>query len=157
MDHKYTRDDFEEWLIFMDEYIDDFVSSLPTPERENLNYSPESLDVVERWLLIKYESNQTRIEAFRQKENRYRYMGAMCYVGETIRKNLGGIWNAHFDEPHYQYGELPIIESRAGAAICPLKLMNKAIEMRARHYLRQVLMPLIERGDFDRCVYVNLD
>ena len=124
----------------MDEYVDDFVSVLPQEKREKLDYSPESLDVVERWLLKRYPSNQARKEALRnEQEDKQLYMGAMCYVGETFRKNWGGIWNVHLNEPDYLYGILPVIEQKSGGVLCPAYLMSRAIDTRAGELLKILL------------------
>jgi hypothetical protein len=146
MDHKYTRDDFGTWLVFLDDYIDDFLAILPPEKRDKLDYLPKSLDVVEMWLLDQYPSNQAREERFKQQEHRHVFMGAMCYVGETIRRNLGGIWNIHLDEQGHPYEELPVIENfdQQGSTLCPAILMSQAIEKRVGVYISAGLLTWME-------------
>ena len=53
------KDDlFEVWLIHMDDAIEGLFNSIPKEVRSRLDYSPESLDLLEKWLLEKYSSVQ---------------------------------------------------------------------------------------------------
>lgn len=146
MSHEYTRNDFDQWLVFLDQYIEDFLSALPPQKREKLDYSPKSLDVVERWLLSQYPDNEVRKEAFQKEEHRHIFMGAMCYVGETFRKHLGGVWNIHLNDPSHLYEELPVIEGfdDQNSVLCPAVLMFQAIEKQAGVFLSAGLLTWIE-------------
>ncbi len=81
-----TRDDFEYWLSSMDDFLEFFLSQFPNSKRKILDYSPQSLDVVEAWILEHYPDTDSML-AVGESE---RVNAAACYVGETFRKAHGG-------------------------------------------------------------------
>ena len=47
---------FQYWLVEMDSALESFFKFLPTEMRTELDYTPASVDTLERWLLRKYET-----------------------------------------------------------------------------------------------------
>lgn len=129
-----TRDDFETWLASMDDFLEEFLLEFPEADRARLDYSRESLDLVEAWILRTYASSA---EAIRSTESQ-RVNRAACYVGEVFRKTLGCKWDIRLDDPKFVFHGLPIL---AGTRVstCPLTLVTAAASRRTSSFLQNVL------------------
>ncbi|SRR5258708_650270 len=133
-----TRDDFENWLIVFDEDLDRFLATLPVETRAPLDYSPESLDVLETWILKNYPNTDSILA----KDQMLILDGLTRYIGETYRKALGGIWTINLTDTKDAFYGLPILtkyESPLGVEICPVTLATASADRRTGHYLRTVL------------------
>ncbi len=141
MMNKITPDIFDGWLTFMDEYIEDFKSQLPKEVSAKINYTSDSLDVVENWILGQYATPKL---LFAEKQNTP-LSGIVCYVGETFRINLNGIWQLHSREPNHPFDGLPVIEgfSNNRISICPSNLLAESIKKRVGWYMRATLKTCI--------------
>jgi len=58
----YTQADFEEWIFFISDKMDYFTGDFAKEQGLTLDYTPESLDVLEHWLLGKYEKSMDLVE-----------------------------------------------------------------------------------------------
>lgn len=142
MNAEHTRREFDTWLVFLDDYIDEFRSGFSSDIKEKLDYSPFSLDIVEIWLMEKYSSSEMARTSLSIKDDLHIFMCAMSYVGETYRINLGGIWNIHLDRPDKTNGRLQVIErfNKENTALCPSLLMLSALDKRSASHMSTVLM-----------------
>lgn len=96
-----NEDLFEFWLMNMDEALDNFLKALPDNIRQCMNYSPNSLQVLEEWLLSKYSDTDVMLSMSESKL----VDGAARYIGEVFRKTLGGKWFVDLkDEKNAFYG-----------------------------------------------------
>lgn len=129
-----SRDDFECWLATMDDFLEEFLAEFPAAERARLDYSAESLDIVEAWILNTYPSS----EAAAAPTESQRLNRVACYVGEVFRKKLGTKWDIRLDDPSYVFYGMPIIVGRR-VDDCPLTLVTAAANRRTGKYLRTVL------------------
>ena len=50
----YTQDDFEDWIILIDFKMDYFTGEFAKEQNLKLDYSIESLDEIEGWILANY-------------------------------------------------------------------------------------------------------
>src|SRR5689334_3350326 len=98
-----TRDDFKYWLADMDDALERFFQFLPEPVRARLDYSPESLDALESWILARYPDTKAMLGP---SESRV-VDGLARYIGETYRKQIGGRWNIRLDDPKYAFYGIP--------------------------------------------------
>lgn len=138
-----TRENFEYWLADMDDALERFFWQVPDPIREKLDYSASSLDVLEQWLLERYPSTQAMlVPAESQILN-----GIARYVGETLRKTVGGRWNIQLDDPAYAFHGLPEITgfSERATPECPITLATAAADRRKGDYLRTIVEALKRR------------
>ena len=78
----------DDWLAYVQKAICYFGSSLPPEEQARLDYSPESLNIIEAWLLKRYEE----LDDLLHEPDRQLSAGAVLYIGETKRQNLEGSW-----------------------------------------------------------------
>lgn len=139
------REDFEHWLMSIDGFLADLFASLPDETRRKLDFSPESLNVVEAWILAQYPSSDAMV-----RSDASRTVNALaCYVGETIRKGLGGKWDIDLSDPDSAFFAVPIIVDPAGALApaCPLTLTTACANRRTGVYLKRVLDNYLRRKD----------
>jgi hypothetical protein len=132
-----TRDDFEYWLADMGDALDRFLESLPREIRSRLDYSIESLDALESWILSTYPDSKDMLPM----EESTRVGGAARYIGQTIRKNIGGHWDINLDRPHIAFYGIPIVTgfSPTPTPMCPLAMATSTANRRTGTYLRTIL------------------
>ncbi|TLV00041.1 hypothetical protein [Dyadobacter luticola] len=143
--NKVSRDHFECWLIEMDDALDSFIASFPESIRQGLNFSVESLDSLEEWLLNRYDNlSETKV-----KEEAMIIDGLARYVGETFRKALGGKWTIELDNPVYAYYRIPTLAGLGGRNLvaCPAALVTTAVDRRRGDFWRTVLTNYKNRLD----------
>lgn len=128
---------FRSWLLEMPHALDRFFAKLPEHVRRQLDFSPESLDVLEKWLLATF----TTVEELRAPEHKALWDGIGRYIGETYRRSLGGRWDIRFDDPKYIYFGVPQITgfSPHPTPICPHALSTVAIDWKEGSFLRTIL------------------
>ncbi|MBY5835535.1 hypothetical protein J3P71_30785 (plasmid) [Rhizobium leguminosarum] len=139
------KDDlFEVWLIHMDDAIQNLINSLPNELGSRLDYSPESLDSLEAWLLEKYSSV---LDALSEQSNTI-IDGASRYVGETLRKNLGGTWFINNTDEKLLYFGVPQLQNMRGQRIqiSPLAMVTTSLDRRRGTYLRMILANMANRA-----------
>lgn len=91
------EDWFQEWLKSRTDVLEKMFEKLP---QLNLDYSPESLIRLEKWLLEQYPSVEMIFEE-KEKSNLDAYI---TYVGEVFRRNLKGKWGVETDPKDVYYG-----------------------------------------------------
>lgn len=134
-----TRDDFEEWLAQMDERLDGLLGHLPSGVAEQLDYSPRSLDMLERWLLSQYPSTR----ALLADEAKVLLDEVVSYVGEVFRRTVGGVWAIDLKDPNNAYFQIPVLEKPGEWIICPVTLTGAAADRRTGRLFTQVLFNTI--------------
>jgi hypothetical protein len=138
------RDDFEVWLMDMDDAIDRFLDQVPPDVRLRLDFSAESLDVLEAWLLQRYPT----LDALLEESEKNILDGAARYVGQTLREHLGGRWDIALEDPQDVNYRLPILTGFQGqySALSPVTLVTAASDRRSGTYLRTVLQNIEKRA-----------
>lgn len=136
-----TRDDFEHWLFEMDDHLKEFIDILPTDISSKLDYSTGSLSFLEGWLLSKYGSVN---EILKESEKQTLDMVAR-YVGETFRKNLGGIWNIDLKNKKNVFYRMPVIEKLGSWTQCPITLVTASLDRRSGSFMTGVLNSIASR------------
>lgn len=100
-----SKDEFQQWVFDMDDALDAFRQRFPADQRARLDFSPESLDVVEKWILDRYPSTAAMLA-----DGEAETVDQLArYIGETFRKTLGGSWRMRQDDPDYVFHNLPIV------------------------------------------------
>ena len=82
----YTKENFEEWIILIDSKMEYFTDTFVKENNLKLDYSVESLDEIENWILVNYSEIKYLIGDTKILD----YL--TVYIGETFRKHLGGEW-----------------------------------------------------------------
>lgn len=127
---------FEEWLGHMPEALDNWMERLPKDLTEQLDYSVESLDILEEWLLHEFSDARSAVGG----ENFLMGDGAARYIGETIIKNFGGRWDMDVHDPNSLVFGTPCIRGfdKGGIPVVPLRLVVNALDKRQGGHFRSV-------------------
>jgi len=131
------REDFEFWLVDMDGAIERFLEEVPSAITRRLDFSPESLDALEAWILGRYPSAQTMLAP---TESRV-VDGLARYIGETFRKAIGGKWEIRLDDPRYVFHGIPQLTgfSERPTPVAPISLATASADRRTGKFLSSVL------------------
>lgn len=129
-----TKAEFESWLECLGNYIKELYKFEPILE-ENLDFSPSSLSIIESRLLVRFDS----IQDILKNENKQFLNACMVYVGETFRKNVGGIWQIELEDVNDAYYLLPVLKIPKAGIECPVTLVTAAIDRRNGKYMEKVL------------------
>jgi hypothetical protein len=137
-----TRDDFDYWVEYMDDAIDEFKKRLPPEVAGALDYSPGSLDVLEQWILQHYPSPQEVKAADLEIVD-----GAARYVGETFRRALRDhYWDIDLDNEKNVYFGRPVLTTKEKPTpISPLSLVTASADRRRGDFLSSLLKDLVDR------------
>jgi hypothetical protein len=103
-----TNDDFEYWVRDMDDRLSLLMDKLRREVSENLNYSPGSVTILERWLLSKYQL----VEDILKESQKQTLDQLSIYLGETFRKNVGGKWNIDLKNSKNVYFSIPVVQRK---------------------------------------------
>jgi hypothetical protein len=136
-------EEFDFWVFYMEDVLDDFLDWLPDDISKKLDFSLPSLDILEAWLLSLYPNIEAMLE-FGQSEI---VDASIRYVGKTYRKATDGVWDIILDEPDNAYYRLPILRDKNKNQVqdCPLSLTTASVDRRTGNYLRTVLQYQIEQ------------
>jgi hypothetical protein len=129
-------DQFQMWLMDMDEAIERFRHSVSDDVAQALDFTPESLVMLERVVLTKYSCVDEIIKPGEAKI----VDGMARYVGQVFRRKLGGKWMIDYsDEKNAFYG-LPQLVGMSGqrTQICPLTLVTASTDRRTGSFIRTV-------------------
>jgi len=132
-----TRSDqFQIWLIEMDNALERFIASAPQEVAAKLDGSIESLDVVEAWALSKYKSPQD----IRPAAETAFHDGAARYVGEIFRKHTDSKWSLDESDPkHLNFGVPALTGGKLKVGMAPLTLITALLDRRTGKYLSTIL------------------
>ncbi|MBE2320436.1 hypothetical protein DVA67_031020 [Solirubrobacter sp. CPCC 204708] len=122
---------FEDWLAGMDVLLDEFMHDLPDEVSAKLDYSLESLDVLEAWFLETYPS----IEALRADPSVANWDRATRYYGQVLIKHGGGHW-AH--NPHNGGGPPQLLGFAPLVPFVPMFLVSASTDRRTGIFLRTI-------------------
>jgi hypothetical protein len=138
-----TLDDFEHWLADMDDALDRFFAQLEPALRANLDYSVASLDALEAALLARYPDPDAMLAP-----GEVGFVdGAVRYIGETIRKQVGGTWRIRLDDPDYVFHGMPELAGFADRSSpeCPHSLATAAMDRRTGVYIGKIVAAMQRR------------
>ncbi|QEI09308.1 hypothetical protein FXN63_13600 [Pigmentiphaga aceris] len=139
------EDQFELWLMDMDDALERFHATVPGESAEKLDFSADSLKNVEAFILRSYE----RVEDLRKPSEVLVWDGLTRYVGETFRKNLGGIWFIDYSDKKNAFYGLPQLKNMRGqsAQICPMTLVSASVDRRRGDFIYTVFENIRKRGE----------
>jgi hypothetical protein len=94
-----NRDDFEYWIFNMSEEIEFLLNEVPSEVSNQLDFSVDSLEVLEFWILNQYANPEQMLMKTQTKI----VNSIACYIGETFRKNIGGKWDINFEDQKFVF------------------------------------------------------
>jgi len=138
-----TNDDFQLWVFNMDDELDAFKATLPVELAKWLDYSVESLTLLEAWILNRYPT----FEDTEKKEEAQVLDWLARYVGETFRKQIGGHWDIDLENKKNVYYGLPVITGfeEKPTPVCPLTLVTASTDRRTGDFISGVLERMKQR------------
>ncbi len=129
------------WLTIMPDTLM-YLSTLPREIRKKLDYSVDSLDVIEKYLMENYELAEMKLP-----ENKLAIDLFARYIGETFRKNLTDIiWEMEKKEGWFGYG-FPLLIKKDNKPCTPksvFSLLGGALDRKSGNYLSTILKNNIE-------------
>jgi hypothetical protein len=131
------QEQFQHWLMDMDDAIQRFIDSLPLDARSKLDGTDVSLEAVEAWLLTQYTSPRDAAAA----DQATFVDGAARYVGEIFRRRTGSKWGIKFTDPKDVFFGLPTLTggSIGATPICPLTMVTASTDRRTGNYFATIL------------------
>jgi len=134
-----TRDDFQRWLFDMDDSLEELFAYLPADVALAMDYTIDSLEAIEKWLLSKYETHQ-------QVKGDAEVLDMLSrYVGETIRKVCGGSWDIEQTNEKNAFYRIPVIKKPGAFAECPVTLVTASLDRRRGDYSAKVVRAMLKR------------
>lgn len=135
---------FKCWLKDIPNILDGFISRMPKEVADKLDFSMESLSIVEKRLLDSYQT----IEQIMFEEPFYILDGYAVYVGETFRKIIAShdphiCWQLVLEEDNVYYS-LPILDG-FNIIACPLSMVTASLDRRTGVYISSILNSVLER------------
>lgn len=123
----YTKESFESWLEEIPTKLKSITEDFATKNKLNLDFSIESLDALERWILKQYD-----VAVDLREEEEVLDLLAL-YVGETHIKHAGGEWyvdvenekSVYYQKLGVQYEEDGEVAFRSTRAICTACISRK--------------------------------
>lgn len=118
-------DAFQYWLFDMEGAIESFLEDLPGDIRSKLDFTADSLFVVGSMLSNRYEYIAEIADA---SEAEF-FDGVTRYVGQTIRRELGGRWAIETGDPMNAFYKLPQLIGckNQTVQVCPQKLATATL------------------------------
>lgn len=131
-----SQDEFEVWLFEMDDELDVFISETAAEIGNKLDFSEESLDILEDWMLARYKT----VDELMADSQKIIWDRIARYIGETIRKKYNLIWKIELQRPNDVYYGLPVMTDKKGKNNyeCPHSLATATVDRREKGYLRMV-------------------
>lgn len=142
-----SQDEFDGWLIAIPEIMKEWIQGLPIQISSKLDYSLDSLTVLEAWLLENFEKRDDKLPEglFLIAEP------AGYYVGEIVRKLVGGEWVIELTDKEYAYLGIPGIYGDnyfSNGPVYPVTWITTCVARRTGHYLSdRVNQQLKEKND----------
>ncbi|MBA4547456.1 hypothetical protein H1R82_05625 [Thermoactinomyces intermedius] len=133
----HSRDQFEEWLFFASDVLEDFTNELTYLE---LDYSPESLIRLEKWILERHPSPDSLVK----REKAEILDGMLRYVGEVYIKHLKAIWDVNLDDPQAVFYSMPIIRMPGNVIVSPFSEIVASSDRRWGDYIYKMFKNIRE-------------
>ena len=137
----YTQEDFQEWIFQIGFKMDYFTREFAEKEGLNLDYSMQSLDDLEAWILAHYEDHHALIADHKMLD----YL--TVYIGETFRKHLGGKWFIDLKNKKNVYYSMPVLTDpsyRGEVYIAPMTFATACISRKDGQYISRILKNNLE-------------
>ena len=94
-----TKEQFQTWLSALPDQIEQLTKRVLADTGQKLDYTPASLLVLEQWLLNQYPN----LEYVYEIGEYFIMYAAGGYIGESIRRHVGGEWTIELKDKTYAY------------------------------------------------------
>ena len=130
------QENFQEWIFQIEFKMDYFTKDFAQEQNLILDYSMQSLDDLEAWILAHYENHHVLIEDRKLLD----YL--TVYIGETFRKHLGGKWFIDLKNKKNAYYYMPVLTDpsyRGEVYIAPMTFATDCISRKDGQYISRIL------------------
>lgn len=138
----YTQNDFQDWIFNMSDKMDYFTEEFARENNLLLDYSMESLESLERWIINNFKT----IEDLKANPKLLDLL--TIYIGETFRKQIGGKWFMDLENKENAYYHMPVLTSPDYKGVkfkSPLTYATASIDRRKGNYISTILKNNIEK------------
>lgn len=116
---KQKEEDFMMWITFLPDRVIEFKQKLPPETSQLLDESPDSLEVIETYIINNYN-----LDSFQSSNNNEFVVGFISYIGEVFQKNLPNAkWTINLDNEDDIIYKHPAIRSDKFAPFSPFELL----------------------------------
>ncbi|EGV43084.1 hypothetical protein BZARG_3069 [Bizionia argentinensis JUB59] len=117
------KENFIEWTTFIEDRVNNWTLNAPKKLVDVLDYSPESLKVIEKYIL----ENYTR-ETLGKPENKSTIDAIISYYSEVFMRNLpNSIWHIELEDENSVDFNLPCIKTPIGTLVNPYYLIKRVM------------------------------
>ncbi len=134
------RDNFIEWTTFTEDRVNEWSENAPKELVDALDYSPESLKDVEKYILSNYDK-----ESLSKPENKIAIDALISYYAEVFRRNLpDSIWYIELEDEDSIDFNLPCIKTPIGTLINPYYLLKRVVAKNTGTFLYDLYKKRLE-------------
>ncbi len=141
IDLKNKEEAYTWWLTCMKDVLN-YTCLLPYKISKNLDYSIDSLEVLEEYILENFT-----IETIYYDKNKYALDFFVRYIGETFFKNISNLkWSFVTDKEDFYYGVPVLIKNNSELFTkkSPLSFVIASLDRKTGTYIRNILKNNIE-------------
>ena len=132
----YTQEDFQEWIFYISDKMDYLTEEFAKEQSLTLDYSMESLDVLEVWILNHFDDAKELIAEGQLLD----YL--TIYIGETFRKYIGGKWFIDLENKKNAYFSMPVLTDPSYKGVVyktPMTYATACISRKKGNYISTIL------------------
>ena len=132
----YTQEDFQEWIFYISDKMDYFTEEFAKEQGLILDYSMESLDGLEAWILDHFDEAKELIAEGQLLD----YL--TIYIGETFRKYIGGKWFIDLENKKNAYFSMPVLTDPSYKGVVyktPMTYATACISRKKGNYISTIL------------------
>lgn len=101
----YTKNNFQEWIFYISDKMDYFTEVFAEENNLKLDFSIESLDKLEKWIIEHYPTID-------QLKDDSKILDLLTiYIGQTLKKYIGGKWYMDLENEENAYYHMPVLTS----------------------------------------------
>lgn len=132
----YTQENFQDWIFYIDDKMDVFTEDFAQENNLVLDYSIQSLNDLEQWILKTYDDEDKLIEDHRTLDL------LAIYIGETFRKHIGGKWFMDTENQKNAFYMMPVLTSPEFKGVkykSPMTYATASIDRQEGNYISTIL------------------
>lgn len=135
------KEGFQLWIFTISDDLEELIIDF-NKKGINLDYTIDSLDTIENWILQNFQS----VEILIADENKFLLDKLSKYVGEIFIKNTGGGWHLELENKKDVYFNIPtVISENISSPIAPLTMLTACISRNKGNYISTVLKNQINK------------
>ena len=136
------REEFMEWTTFIEDRVDAWSASSAIEWSGSLDYSPESLTIVEKYMLANFNA-----DSLKDPLNKIAIDALVSYYGETLRRNIPkSTWYIELDDESSVDFNTPAIKAPIGPLLGLYFLLKRLISKNKGTFLFDLYQKMLARN-----------